>query len=41
MPVYILYNTVAGKSLTQLDFSLSLVASLLEGYKRPVDIGDM
>ena len=41
MPVYILYNTVAGKSLTQLDFSLSLVASLLEGYKHPVDIGDM
>ena len=33
----ILYNTVAEKSLNQLDFRLSLVASLLEGHKRLVD----
>ena len=33
----ILYNTVAEKSLTQLDFHLSLVASLLEGNKHLVD----
>ena len=33
----ILYNSVAEKSLTQLDFCLSLVASLLEGHKRLVD----
>ena len=33
----ILYNTVAEKSLTQLDFRLSIVASLLEGHKRLVD----
>ena len=33
----ILYNTVAEKSPTQLDFRLSLVASLLEGHKCPTD----
>ena len=33
----IIYNTVAEKSLTQLDFRLSLVASPLEGHKRPAD----
>ena len=33
----ILYNTVSEKTLTQLDFRLSLVASLLEGHKHLVD----
>ena len=33
----ILYNTVSEKTLTQLDFHLSLVASLLEGHKHLVD----
>ena len=33
----ILYNTVAEKSLTQLDFCLSIVASLLEVHKCLVD----
>ena len=37
MPASCIINTMAEKSLTQLDFHFSLVASLLEGHKHPAD----